>query len=124
MFRKTLIATAAAGMLAAGSLVASTATASAHGTGVSGSIQFGGPGWNVQIGTPGFRGQPQQSCRPIVKTVKYWQWGRPHWRQVVVGYDCHRRGPPRRVPQYPGFPSPGFPGWGGPGWGGGWGGGW
>ena len=115
MLRKTIIATAAAGMLAAGSLVASSATASASGPG----IQFGGPGWNVQIGTPGFHGQPNRYCRPIVKTVKYWKWGRPHWRQVVVGHDCgHRRGPPRH--------GPGFPGWGGPGWGGGpgWWGGW
>jgi hypothetical protein len=114
MFRKTLLATAAAGMLAAGSLVASTATASASGP----SIQFGGPGWNVQIGTPGFRGYPNRYCKPIVKTVKYWQWGRPHWRQVVVGHNCHRRGPPRHQPHFPGpyFPGPFFPG--GPGWGG------
>jgi len=116
MLRKTLIATAAAGMLTAGSLVATPA--SAHGTGVSGSIQFGGPGWNVQIGTPGFRGYPNRYCKPIVKTVKYWQWGRPHWRQVVVGHNCHRRGPPRHQPHFPGpyFPGPFFPG--GPGWGG------
>ena len=112
MLRKTLIATATASMLAAGSLVATTPTAFAHGTGVSGSIQFGGPGWNVQIGTPGFYGHQNRHCRPIVKTVKYWKWGRPHWRQVVVGHDCKRRH----------FNPPHFPG--GPGWGPGWGWGW
>jgi hypothetical protein len=117
MLRKTLIATATAGMLAAGSLVATTATATAHGTSVSGSIQFGGPGWNVQIGTPGFRGHQNRHCRPIVKTVKYWKWGRPHWRQVVVGHDCNRR---HHSPQFPSFPGWGGPGWGGPGWGGAW----
>jgi hypothetical protein len=113
MFRRTLIATAAAGLLAAGSLVATTASASASGP----SIHFGGPGWNVQIGTfhPGYRNHyPRQHCRPIVKTVKSWKWGKPHWQQVVVGYDCKRRpGPPR----HPHFPGPGFPGYGGPGWG-------
>lgn len=113
MLRKTLIATAAAGMLAAGSLVASPA--SAHGTNVSGSIQFGGPGWNVQIGTPGVYRHANPYCKPIVKTVKYWQWGRPHWRQVVVGYNCRHR-QPAPAPFFPGpyFPGP-FPG--GPGWG-------
>jgi hypothetical protein len=113
MLRKTLIATAAAGMLAAGSLVASPA--SAHGTGASGSIQFGGPGWNVQIGTPGIYGHQNPYCKPIVKTVKYWQWGRPYWRQVVVGYNCRHRRP---APVAPFFPFPGsFP----PGpWGGTW----
>ena len=111
MLKKTLIATAAAGMIAAGSLVATTVGASASGP----SIQFGGPGWNVQIGNFGGR-HHNRNCRPVVKTVKYWKWGRPHWRQVVVGYDCHRRGPRHGGP--PPFPGPGFPGWGG---GGGWG---
>jgi hypothetical protein len=120
MIRKALIATATAGMLAAGSLAASTLPASASSVGVSGSIQFGGPGWSVQIGNPGFYGHHHnRHCRPIVKTVKYWKWGRPHWKQVVVGFDCKRR---HHSPQYfPGFP--GGPGWGGTGWGGpGWGG--
>jgi hypothetical protein len=107
MLRKTLLATATAGMLAAGSLVATPA--SAHGTGVSASIQFGGPGWNVQIGTPTYH---NPYCKPIVKTVKYWQWGRPYWRQVVVGYNCRKYRP---QPVVPFFPFPGsFPGpWGG-----------
>ncbi len=101
MLKKTLIATAAAGMIAAGSLVATTVGASA-----GAAVQFGGPGWNVQIGNFG-HGKHNRHCRPIVKTVKYWKWGRPHWRQVVVGYDCHRRGPPG-----PPFPGPWAPGWG------------
>ncbi len=106
MLRKAMIATAAAAMIGAGALVGTTTAASAGGQ-VSGSIQFGGPGWNVQIGN--FGHHRQRVCTPIVKTVKYWKWGRPHWRQVVVGYDCHRRGPHHGGPHYPG---PWLPGWG------------
>lgn len=113
MLKRTLIATAAAGMIAAGSLVAGTGSAAASNPYVSGSIQFGGPGWSVQIGNFG-HSRHHRSCRPIVKTVKYWKWGKPHWQQVVVGYDCHRRGPRHGGPPFPG---PWFPGWGGGGWG-------
>jgi hypothetical protein len=91
MLKKKLIATAAAGMIAVGSLVATTVGASAS-SGFSGSFSFGGPGWSLQFGNPGYGRHHNRHCRPIVKTVKFWKWGRPHWRQVVVGYDCHRRG--------------------------------
>jgi len=119
MFKKALIATATASMIAAGSLIAATSTASAHGPGGPGGMQFGGPGWSFQFGFgPSFQNHPQRFCRPIVKNVKWWdRWGRPHWKQVVVGNNC-RRGPH----QGPG--GPGFPGGLGPGMGPGWGGGW
>lgn len=128
MLKKTLIAATTAGLLAVGSLVATTATASAGAPGV----QFGGPGWNVQIGGgfgPGW-GHGPRHCKPIVKKVKFYgRWGRPYWKQVVVGQDC---GP--RFPHHGGHngghhgghgPGNGFPGngpggWGnnnGPGWG-------
>jgi hypothetical protein len=103
-------------MIAAGSLVATTGTAAASGPYVSGSVQFGGPGWNLQIGNFGQPHHFPRHCRPIVKTVKYWKWGKPHWRQVVVGYDCHRR-MRHHAPPFPGpFPGPWFPGPWNPGW--------
>ncbi len=134
MFRKTLLATAAAGMLATGSLVAATSTASAHGPGApNAAIQFGGPGWNVQIGNwgPGFAPQfpqkPPKFCTPVVKNVKWWdKWGRPHWSAVVVSYTCkapghHNHGPWNGPGGPGGFPGgPGFPGGSGPGWSGNW----
>ena len=115
MMKKTLIATATAGLIAAGAMVGTTSTASAAG------VYFGGPGWTVGIGGPGFGPQrPHQVCEPAFKPVRWWdRYGRPHIRQVVVRQDCHwtygrwnDRGP--------------NPGWGGygpnPGWGhdGGW----
>lgn len=121
MFRKTILATAAAGMLAAGSLVAATSTASAHGPGgPGGSIQFGGPSWNLQIGGFGFGfgqpfpPQPPKFCKPIVKTVKWWdKWHRPHWSNVVVSYKCK---PPFGGRHHGPWSGPGGPGFGpGPG---------
>lgn len=122
MFRKTILATAAAGMLAAGSLVAATSTASAgqgYG-GPGGTIQFGGPSWNLQIGGFGFGfgqpfpPQPPKFCKPIVKTVKWWdKWHRPHWSNVVVSYKCK---PPFGGPHRGPWSGPGGPGFGpGPG---------
>lgn len=136
MLKQTLIAATTAGLLAVGSLVATTAGASA----ANPSVQFGGPGWNVQIGGgfgPGWHGGPRY-CKPIVRTVKFYgRWGRPYWKQVVVGQDCgprfpHHGGPHHGGP-FPGGPFPGGPhggphggpgngpgGWGnnnGPGWG-------
>lgn len=109
MFRKTLIATAAAGMLAAGGLVAGTGTAAASGY-VSGSIHFGGPGFSLHFGAPGYH-HYRQHCKPIVKKVKYWKKGKAHWRNVVVGQNCHHRPPPKVVYPY----HPWGPHWG-PAW--------
>ncbi len=112
MLKKKLIAAAAAGMIAAGSLVATTVGASAGNSGFSGSLSFGGPGWSLQFGNFGYGKHHNRHCRPIVKTVKYWKWGRPHWRQVVVGYDCHRRGGHHRPPHFPGpWGGGGYWGW-------------
>ncbi len=117
MLKKTLIATATAGLISAGALVGTATTAAAHGPGgPGGGVQFGGPGWSVQFGF-GNQHRPRQVCRPVFQTVKWWdRWGRPHFKRVVVRQECnwvYRPGP------YPG-PFPGqYPGWGGPnpGWG-------
>jgi hypothetical protein len=110
MMKKTLIATATAGLIAVGAMVGTTSTASAAG------VYFGGPGWSVGIGGPGWG--PQRECRPIFKTVRWWdRWGRPHFKQVVVGRDCGRNHGP-----HGGWGGPGpNPGWGGPGPNPGWG---
>ena len=95
MFKQTILAAAAAGMIAVGALGATTSAASAGGYGGpgpgSGSVQFGGPGWNLQLGFG--NGHPQfhqqKFCKPVVKKVKWWDhWGNPHWTQVVVGQKC------------------------------------
>jgi hypothetical protein len=98
MFKRTLIATAAAGMLAAGSLVAGSAPAAASGY-VSGSIHFGGPGFSLHFGAPGYyhHHHHRHHCKPIVKKVKYWHKGKARWKNVVVGQNCHHRRPPPKV---------------------------
>ena len=72
--KKTLIATATAGLIAAGAMVGTTSTASAAG------MYFSGPGWGVGIGGPGWGMQrPHPDCRPVFQTVRWWDdWGRPH----------------------------------------------
>ena len=112
MFNKTILATATAGLIALGALGATTSAASAgggYGGQGSGSMQFGGPGFNLQFGFGnGPRNYHQQKfCKPVVKKVKYWRHGHPHWRVVVVGYKCFR-------------PRHNDPWNNGPGWGGGW----
>lgn len=85
MLKKTLLATATAGLISAGALVGTAGSASAA------SINFGGPGWHVGIGTgPGFIGpRPRQVCQPVFQTVRWWdRWGRPHVKQVVVRQEC------------------------------------
>ena len=85
MLKKTLIATAAAGLLSVGALTATTSAASAAG------IYFGGPGWSVGIGGPTFGPyRPHRVCKPVYKTVKWWdRWHRPHFRKVVVRQTCY-----------------------------------
>jgi hypothetical protein len=127
MLKQTLIAAATAGAIGLG-MVATAAPASA----AQGSVQFGGPGWNVQIGTPGYGygygngygngyhphpNFPQKFCTPIVKKVKWWdRFGYPHWSQVVVGQNCQPKFPPKFPPNgNPGpFPPHNGP-WNGPG---------
>ena len=87
MFKQTLLAAAAAGLIAAGGLALTTSAASAE------TFGFGGPGWNVQFGTPGFGPhpyfRPHPVCTPVIKNVKWWdRFGYPHWSQVVVAQTC------------------------------------
>jgi len=93
MFRKALIATAAAGIMTAGALALTTTAASAHGPGYPGApgygVQLGGPGWGLQFGNPPPRVQREAFCRPIVRNVEWWdRFGYPHWTQQVVGQNC------------------------------------
>ncbi len=89
MFKKALLATATAGLIAAGATVATTGTASAEG------IYMGGPGWSVGIGN-GPYWHPGRECRPIFRTVRWWdQWGGIHFRRVYAGQDCRWYGPRR-----------------------------
>lgn len=131
MIRNTILATAAAGMLAIGGLAASSVTAAA---GPAGAVQFGGQGWNVQIGTSGgaVRSGPigtvggakwqapkpaGKNCRPVTQNVKWWdKWGNQRWSKVVVRYDCatqrgHRQPGFGAKPSFPNPPRHG--GWGG-----------
>ena len=103
MFKKTILATATAGLIALGALGAMTSAASAGGYGDSGpgGFQFGGPGWSLQLGLdsghPNFH--PQKICKPVFKKVKWWdRRGHPHWSFVVVGQKCFFQRPyhPRR----------------------------
>ena len=84
MLKKTFIATATAGLIAAGALVGTATSASAAG------VYFGGPGWSVGIGGPGWGPQrPHQVCKPVFKTVKWWDhWGKPHFKKIVVSQRC------------------------------------
>jgi hypothetical protein len=114
VMKKTLIAAATAGLIAAGTMVATTGTASAAG------VYFGGPGWSVGVGGPNFGpDRPHQACRPVFKTVRWWDnWGRPHFRNVFVRQECSwnfgpGRGPGRHWDDR--GPNPGW-GHGGPDW--------
>ncbi len=108
MMKKTLIATATAGLIAAGTMVATTSTASAA------SVHFGGPGWSVGISDGyGWRGdRPQRACRPVFETRRWWdRWGQPHFKRIVVGQDC-RWGHGRRGGWDRGWDRGPNPGWG------------
>ena len=128
MFKKTLIAAAAAGLIAAGSLATATVAAAAgpsghgyqQGRGTAsgqnfGGVYFGGPGWSIGFATPGFQPRhfrPRQVCKPVFKRVSWWRHGRLQSRVIKVGERCQQVRPARH-PQ---------PGWGRyPSWGYGWG---
>lgn len=129
MFKKTILATATAGLIAVGALGATTSAASAanyngYGNG-SGSVQFGGPGFNLQFGFGGHpQYHPQKVCQPVFKKVKWWdRWGHPHWSQVVVSQKCFFKpgnGPHHNGPWNNDGPWDNHGPHNGPGWGGGW----
>ena len=96
MFKKTLIATAAAAFLATGSLALTTSTASAtyYGGGYGGygsSVYIGGNGW--QFGwshTPHYVKPPvRKVCKNVYKKVKRWT---PYygwvWTVAYAGRKC------------------------------------
>ena len=71
MFKQTLLATATAGLIAAGAMVGTSGTASAEG------IYVGGPGWSVGIGD-GPHWRPGRDCRPVFRTERWFdRWGAP-----------------------------------------------
>ena len=114
MLKKTLIAAGTAGLIATGAMVGTTGTASAAG------IAFGGPGWQVGIGTgpgPGWgwnARRPHQVCRPVFKTVRWWdRWHQPHFKRVVVRQTCTWTYGPGYNP-HPGPWQGPNPGWGYP----------
>jgi hypothetical protein len=81
--KKTLIATATAGLIAAGAMVGITSTASAA------SFQFGGPGWSFGMSDGYHSRHHMRECRPIIKTVSWRDYrGYPHYKKVVVGQNC------------------------------------
>lgn len=87
MFKRTLLATATAGMIAAGAMIGTTGTASADG------VYFGGPGWSVGI-NDGHHWRPGRECHPVFRTERWWdRWGRPHFRRVYAGERCRWDGP-------------------------------
>ena len=94
MFKQAILATATAGLIAAGGLAVTASAASAD-------PYWGGPGWNgphVQIQI-----YPQRSCRPVIKNVKWWdRFGYPHWRQIVVAQTCDFYGQHPHPHPYPG----------------------
>ena len=78
MIKKILLASATAGLIATGTLAASTVGASA-----------GSSGYGVQIGSGtfsiGYRGHQQRGCRATYRRVQWWDYyGRPHWKRVRV----------------------------------------
>jgi len=84
MMKKTLIATATAGLIATGAMIGTTSTASA-------AVYFGGPGWSIGIGAPNWqRERPHRVCTPVFRTERWRDyWGRMHQRRVVVRQECH-----------------------------------
>ena len=86
MFKKMLIASATAGLIAAGGLAATTETASAGQRGYS--FQFGNSGIYFNYG---YRANPRRNCKPIFKRVRWRDhYGRPHWKRIKVGVQCFR----------------------------------
>ena len=110
MLKKTLIATATAGMIATGALATTTSASAAPPGPAYGGIQFGGPGWSVGIGFPGYpappRFRPHRVCEPVFKRVIQWQHGHRQWRVIKVGERCRWVYPPVHPVAVP-YPGPG-----------------
>ncbi len=86
--KKTLIATATAGLIAVGALVGTTSTASTAGG------PSGGPGYSTH--------SPQQQCRPVFKTVRWLdKQGHRHFKKVVVRQKCRQTSGPGGAGQGP-----------------------
>lgn len=135
MFNKMLLATATAGLIAAGTMT--TASAAPYGPGPGPgpgpwpsapygpgpgpgpaapgpSMQFGGPGWSFQFG-PALP-PPPPVCYPVTKKVKWWdRYGYPHWRTITVRECSPPPPPPPPPPPYHHDYRPYGPSWG-PGW--------
>ncbi len=94
MFKKTLIASATAGLIAVGGLFATTETASAGQRGYS--FQFGNSGIYFNYGNRvrpnyGSRVRPNRNCQPVFKQVRrHDRYGRHYWKRVRVGVQCFR----------------------------------
>lgn len=97
MLKKTLIASATAGLIALGALAGSADSANA------GHRHGHGPGPGYHQGKPAahwtfHRHRVNRFCRPVIKRVMWRdRWGRPHWTKARVGFRCphrfhHRRG--------------------------------
>jgi hypothetical protein len=116
MLRKMMIASATAGLIAAGAL----ATATAASAGPTAGVTFGGPGWSVGMnmgyhppGRPHIR--PVRVCEPVFKRIFWWKHGHRHSRLIKVGEKCHWVFPrPDYAGPFPPHPMP-HPG-PGPGW--------
>jgi hypothetical protein len=91
--QKMLIAAIAAAFLAFGALTVTTSTASAGGYGYS-SGYVGGNGWYLGWGykpqyKPYHKPPVQKVCKPVYKTIKYWQhWRGWVWKTVYAGQKC------------------------------------
>jgi hypothetical protein len=76
-----LLLSLAAGLLASGSLLATSVPASA-------AYYHSGPGFYFSFGTAPYPGG-HRVCKPIVKKVKWHdRKGRPHWSTKVVSHRC------------------------------------
>ncbi len=84
MLKKTLIATATAGLIAAGALTSATVASAAPMYGGDPGRSIGHPGYPPP---PYFR--PHRICEPEFKRVSYWSYGHRHWRLIKVGERCH-----------------------------------
>jgi hypothetical protein len=81
MLKKTLIATATAGLIAAGGLATATGASAAP---VTGAIHVG-------IATAGYHApwfRPHRVCQPVFKRVSYWYHGHRHSRVIKTGVRC------------------------------------
>jgi hypothetical protein len=90
MITKTLLATATAAAIAAGTLGIAATTAEAGTRVVTG---IGGHPYGYRY-LP-----PRPVCKPIYRTVAWYDWkGKKHWTKKIVGNTCHGPGMPHPHP--------------------------